>query len=100
MSKKQNYGLALLSAFIMWLAWPPHTWLAPFLLIGLVPLFIALANIDSSATKKRGKQIFLTAGLTFLVWNTASIYWVFNAIKKVEEKVSSATTRRSTNRGK
>jgi len=80
MNKKQNYGLALLSAFIMWLAWPPHTWLAPLLLIGLVPLFIALANIDSTATKKRGKQIFLTAGLTFLVWNTASIYWVFNAI--------------------
>lgn len=80
MNKKQTYGLALLSAFIMWLAWPPHTWLAPLLLIGLVPLFIALANIDSTNTKKRGKQIFLTAGLTFLVWNTASIYWVFNAI--------------------
>ncbi len=80
MNKKQTYGLALLSAFIMWLAWPPHTWMAPLLLIGLVPLFIALANIDSTVTKKRGKRIFLTAGLTFLVWNTASIYWVYNAI--------------------
>ncbi|MES2651788.1 MAG: apolipoprotein N-acyltransferase [Bacteroidota bacterium] len=80
MNKKQTYGLALLSAFIMWLAWPPHTWMAPLLLIGLVPLFIALANIDSTVTKKRGKRIFLTAGLAFLVWNTASIYWVYNAI--------------------
>ncbi|MEJ5994715.1 apolipoprotein N-acyltransferase [Pedobacter sp. Du54] len=87
MNKKQTYGLALLSAFIMWLAWPPHTWLAPLLLIGLVPLFIALANIDSKATKKRGKKIFLTAGFTFLVWNTASIYWVFNAINSASTNV-------------
>lgn len=85
MNKKQNYTLALLSAFLMWLAWPPHTWFAPLLLIGLVPLFIALANIDSMVTKKRGKQLFLTAGLTFLVWNTASIYWVFNAIRAFNE---------------
>ncbi len=78
--KKKNYLLALLSALLMWLAWPPHIWLAPLLLIGLVPLFIALDDITNSKTKKRGKQIFLTAGLTFLVWNTASIYWVYNAI--------------------
>lgn len=90
MNNKQTYGLALLSAFIMWLAWPPHTWLAPLLLIGLVPLFIALANVDSTATKKRGKQIFLTAGLTFLVWNTASIYWVFNAIRAFNEGFTGA----------
>ena len=79
MTKKNNL-LALLSALLMWLGWPPHTWLAPMLFIGLVPLFIALAQVESLQTKKRGKQIFLTAGLTFLVWNTASIYWVFNAI--------------------
>ena len=90
MNKKQTYGLALLSAFIMWLAWPPHTWMAPLLLIGLVPLFIALANVDSTVTKKRGKRIFLTAGLTFLIWNTASIYWVYNAISAFNEGVSGA----------
>ena len=90
MNKKQTYGLALLSAFIMWLAWPPHTWMAPLLLIGLVPLFIALANIDSTVTKKRGKRIFLTAGLTFLIWNTASIYWVYNAISAFNEGVTGA----------
>ncbi len=90
MNKKQTYALAFLSAFMMWLAWPPHTWLAPLLLIGLVPLFIALANVDSSPTKKRGRRIFLTAGLTFLVWNTASIYWVFNAISAFNEGYSGA----------
>jgi apolipoprotein N-acyltransferase len=77
---KKTLVLSLSSAFLMWLAWPPHSWLAPLLLIGLVPLFIAINEVTKSQLKKTGKAIFLTAGLTFLVWNTASIYWVFNAI--------------------
>jgi apolipoprotein N-acyltransferase len=82
MTKKTTL-LALLSAFMMWLAWPPHTWLAPLLFIGLVPLLIALRQIIATSDKKTGKKVFLTAGLTFLVWNTASIYWVFNSINAV-----------------
>ena len=77
---KKNYLLALLSAILMTIAWPPNTWLAPLLLIGLVPLFVALNNIKQQKSNKSGKRIFLTAGLTFLLWNTASIYWVFNAV--------------------
>lgn len=79
MSKK-NYLLALLSAFLLWIAWPPHIWFAPLLLVGLVPLFIAIDQVIKQSTNKAGKRIFFTAGLTFLVWNTASIYWVYNAI--------------------
>ncbi|RDC57283.1 apolipoprotein N-acyltransferase [Pedobacter chinensis] len=81
MKSKQTYLLALLSAFLLWLAWPPMPFTTPLLLIALVPLFIALENISNSGIKKTGKRIFLTAGLTFLVWNTASTYWVYNAIK-------------------
>jgi apolipoprotein N-acyltransferase len=77
---KKNYFLALLSAFLMVLAWPPNVWFAPLLLMGLVPLLIALNNITQEKSNKSGKRIFLTAGLTFLLWNTASIYWVFNAV--------------------
>ncbi|WP_293787672.1 apolipoprotein N-acyltransferase [uncultured Pedobacter sp.] len=80
MKSKQTYLLALFSAFLLWLAWPPMPFTTPLLLIGLVPLFIALHSISGDAEKKQGKRIFLTAGLTFLVWNTASIYWVYNAI--------------------
>ncbi|RLJ77440.1 apolipoprotein N-acyltransferase [Pedobacter alluvionis] len=80
MKSKQTYLLALFSAFLLWLAWPPMPFTTPLLLIGLVPLFIALDSISGNAEKKQGKKIFLTAGLTFLVWNTASIYWVYNAI--------------------
>ncbi|MNK30617.1 Apolipoprotein N-acyltransferase [compost metagenome] len=84
---KKNILLALLSAFIMWLAWPPHNWLAPLLFVGLVPLLIALKQITSASDKKTGKKVFLTAGLTFLIWNTASIYWVFNSINAVNTGV-------------
>ncbi|TCD10762.1 apolipoprotein N-acyltransferase [Pedobacter frigidisoli] len=80
MKSKQTYLLALLSAFLLWLAWPPIPFTTPLLLIALVPLFIALESISKSNIKKAGKRIFLTAGLTFLLWNTASIYWVYNAI--------------------
>jgi apolipoprotein N-acyltransferase len=80
MNKKQTYLLALFSAFLLWLAWPPMPFTTPLLLIALVPLFIALDAIAGNTIKKQGKKIFLTAGLTFLVWNTASIYWVYNAI--------------------
>ncbi|SDH12862.1 apolipoprotein N-acyltransferase [Pedobacter terrae] len=80
MKSKQTYLLALVSAFLLWLAWPPMPFTTPLLLIGLVPLFIALDSISTNPEKKQGKRIFLTAGLTFLVWNTGSIYWVYNAI--------------------
>lgn len=80
MNSKNTTLLALSSAFLMWLAWPPIPYTAPLLLIGMVPLLIAIKQISSSEKEKKGKRVFLTAGLTFLVWNTACIYWVYNAI--------------------
>lgn len=82
--------LALLSAFLMWLAWPPIPYTTPLLLVGLVPLLIALDKLMLKAEGKTGKKVFLTAGLTFLVWNTASIYWVYNAISAVNNAVVAA----------
>jgi apolipoprotein N-acyltransferase len=86
----KNSVLALLSAFIMWLAWPPIPYTTPLLLIGLVPLLIALDSIIKKGDGKTGKQVFLTAGITFLAWNTASIYWVYNAISAVNNPFVSA----------
>ena len=80
MKLKNTVLPALLSAFILWLAWPPIPYTSPLLLIGLVPLLIAIDRIRNGNSLKKGKQVFLTAGLTFLVWNTACIYWVYNAI--------------------
>lgn len=80
---KKNYLLALGSAFLLWLGWPPIPFSGPILLVALVPLFIAIENIIHSGRPKKGKKIFLVAGLCFLTWNTASIYWVFNAMNAV-----------------
>ncbi|WGQ08209.1 apolipoprotein N-acyltransferase [Pedobacter gandavensis] len=80
MNSKNTTLLALLSAFLMWLAWPPIPFTTPLLLVGMVPLLIAITQISNSTEEKKGKQVFLTAGLTFLIWNTACIYWVYNAV--------------------
>lgn len=77
---KQNYLLALLSAFILWLAWPPIPYTSILLLIGFVPLLIAIENIIRGNYSNKGRKVFWTAFLTGFVWNTASIYWVFNAM--------------------
>ena len=80
MNFKNPVVLALFSALLMWMGWPPHIITAPLLFIGLVPLLIAIDLLIRENSWKVGKKIFLTAGIGFFVWNTASIYWVYNAI--------------------
>lgn len=80
---KKNYQLALLSAFLLWLAWPPMPFTALILLVALIPLFQAAENILESDEKKKGKQIWRIALICFFIWNTASIYWVFNSLNAV-----------------
>lgn len=80
---KQNYLLALLSAFLLWLAWPPIPFTALILLVGLVPILIATENIITSDLKSKGRLIFRTSFLCFVVWNTACIYWVINSLMAV-----------------
>lgn len=80
---KQNYLLALLSAFLLWLAWPPTPFTSLILLVGLVPILIATENILTSDLKSKGRLIFRTALLCFVIWNTASIYWVSNSLLAV-----------------
>lgn len=80
MNLKNTTLLALSSAFLMWLAWPPIPYTAPLLLLAMVPLLVAIKQISNGEKEKKGKRVFLTAGLTFLIWNTACIYWVYNAI--------------------
>ena len=76
--------MALLSAFLLWLGWPPIPYSSILLFIGFIPLLIALENIIRSKTiKKKGLKVFLTAALTAVIWNTASIYWVYNSISAV-----------------
>lgn len=77
---KQNYLLALISALILWLAWPPIPYSAPLLFIGFVPLLVAIEKVMRGTYSHKGKKIFWLSFLTGFVWNTASIYWVYNAM--------------------
>jgi len=80
---KRNYLLALLSAFLLWLAWPPIPYTAPLLWVAFVPLLLALESVMRGGYRKKGAKVFLLGGLTGVVWNTASIYWVFNAMNAI-----------------
>lgn len=87
---KKNYLLALLSAFLLWLAWPPFSFTAPILLVAFIPLLFALEDIMRGDYTRKEQKIFLTAGLTCLIWNAASIYWVFNAMNAIMPAIIAA----------
>lgn len=80
---RNNYLLALLSAFILWLAWPPIHYTSPLLLIGFFPLLWALENIIRGEFNKKGRKIWMVSFTTAFIWNTASIYWVYNSLTAV-----------------
>ncbi len=77
---KKQYLLALLSAFLLWLAWPPIPYTGPILWFAFVPLLFAIEDILDSDIKKKGSKVFNLSFLTFAIWNTASIYWVYNSL--------------------
>ena len=80
---KKNYAWALLSAFLLWLAWPPIPYTAPLLWFAFVPLLLVLEDVMRGDYRKKGRKVFLLGGVTAVVWNTASIYWVFNAMNAI-----------------
>lgn len=72
--------MALLSALLLLLAWPPVPYTGPLLLVAFVPMMIAVEQIIRGNDANKGKKIFWTTFITFFVWNTGSIYWVYNAM--------------------
>src|SRR6202012_5162327 len=80
---KKNIFLSILSGLLLWLAWPPMPYSTFLLFVGFVPMLIAIENIIKSDSAKKGKKIFGVTFLGFFVWNTLSIYWVYNSIKTI-----------------
>jgi len=72
--KTRNILLAILSGGLLTAAWP--TWgIAPLVFIGFVPLLLLE---DRIAHDEKGKLFWLSF-LTFLLWNVATTWWVWNA---------------------
>lgn len=44
-------------------------------------MLIAMENIIQSAVKTKGKLIFGTTFIGFFIWNSLSVYWVYNSLK-------------------
>jgi len=85
---KKNILLSVFSGLLLWIAWPPTHYTTFLLFVGFVPMLIAIENIIQSNYTKKDKKIFGTAFLGFFIWNTLSIFWVYNALKMVGEIVA------------
>ncbi|WP_183561736.1 apolipoprotein N-acyltransferase [Mucilaginibacter sp. SP1R1] len=85
---KKNLPLAILSGLLLWIAWPPTPYTTFLLFIGFVPMLVAMENIIQSTAPKKGRQIFNVTFIGFFIWNTASVYWVYNALKQVGDLVA------------
>jgi apolipoprotein N-acyltransferase len=85
---KKSIFLSIFSGLLLWSAWPPTHYTTFLLFLGLVPMLLAIENIIQSDYSKKGKKIFGTAFLGFFVWNTLSVYWVYNALKMIGEVVA------------
>ena len=80
---KKNLPFAIISGLLLWLAWPPMRYTTFLLFIGLVPMLVGVENIIRSASAKKGRQIFNLTFIGFFIWNSFSVYWVYNSIKSI-----------------
>ncbi|WP_158825643.1 apolipoprotein N-acyltransferase [Mucilaginibacter lacusdianchii] len=81
---KKNVLLAIFSGLLLWIAWPPTHYTTFLLFVGFVPMLIAVENIiESSSVRKKGKLVFATTFIGFFVWNSLSVYWVYNSLKTI-----------------
>src|ERR1700761_2143203 len=85
---KKNIFLAIFSGLLLWIAWPPTPYTTFLLFLGLVPMLVAVENIINSDHTRKGKKIFGTTFVGFFIWNTLSVFWVYNALKMIGEVVA------------
>lgn len=78
---QNRYFLACSTSFLLWLAWPPMPYTSFLLFVAFVPLLFAVEAIQTSDLPNKGRKVFGLAFLSFVLWNTASIYWVFNSLQ-------------------
>ncbi len=77
-SLDKNLYLPVIAGLLLCIAWPPLP-LAPFLFIALVPLFIMEKNIADSDLKDQTATVFRHAFIAFFIFNSLTIYWIYNA---------------------
>ena len=74
MKKHQNIIMAVISGLLLWAAWPLRGW-AGLAFIALVPLLY----VEDRISKGEKGHVFGLSYVTFLIWNLATTWWVWNA---------------------
>ncbi len=69
--------LPLLSALLLWLAWPPLSGTV-LVFVGFVPLLFAEERITQTASKKQILKSWLAMFTGLLAWNGFTTWWVAN----------------------
>ncbi|OFY11095.1 MAG: apolipoprotein N-acyltransferase [Bacteroidetes bacterium GWF2_43_63] len=78
LKKKHLILLSLLSALLLGLAWPLRGF--PFLIfIALIPLLMVVEQIRQNPGRFRLMATFRYSYITFLFWNAATTYWIWNS---------------------
>ncbi|MEO6150070.1 MAG: apolipoprotein N-acyltransferase [Mucilaginibacter sp.] len=79
---RKNILLSILSGLLLWIAWPPTPYTTILLFVAFVPMLVMMENVITSATiTRKGPKLFWAVFFGFFVWNTLSIYWVYNSLK-------------------
>src|SRR5690606_39750099 len=73
---KKQIILAMLSGVLLGLSWPTYG-LALLTFIGFVPLLLAEQEIRNSDSGKKNSKVFITAYITFLIWNSITTWWIW-----------------------
>ena len=77
LSKKQRYGLSILSGVLMVISFPYTGSLTPLVFISWIPLLLVEKNI--SLKNYRSSKVFVHALLVFFIYNIGATWWVANA---------------------
>lgn len=72
------YTYALLSGFLLIIAWPPHC-LGPLSFLAFIPLLLLFDAIQLDNKKSKGLRFFIHSYVALLIWNVGSTWWVYNS---------------------
>ncbi|MEY4876669.1 MAG: hypothetical protein RL708_1818 [Bacteroidota bacterium] len=76
MNIKKIFFQSAVSGFLLWLGFPMNDF-TPIMFVALVPLLLSLEQLRNSPNKAWLR--FANTYFTFLIWNIASTWWVWNA---------------------
>ena len=79
MQKLKLAGLSILSGLLMGVSWPETGGLSLLFFVALLPLLYVEYTISQNSDKLGSRHVFYFSYLTFLIFNTFTTWWIWNA---------------------